>query len=762
MKKYSIVLAVLTILDSSLVLADHEVLLDQVAVRGTKTNQVLPTYPSVTASVDAKDISETINAVDTPDVLKYLPNIFVRKRDSADYTGAPIASRIWGASYSAKSIVNLDGVPISNQLFNDNTYGTPKWFMTSPEEIRVAEVMYGPYSAAYGGNSMGAVVNMATKMPTEFTAVVSATGALQDFKKFGTSDSYFTGQAHALIGDKADHLSWRISMTHQDAETQPRAFVTKKTGDVGYVLTPYSYLKKDDSNGGVYEGASSLIHGVSDSINLKIAYDLTPDLRLIVSPGVWIGNTDASTKSYMGSYAGFQSQTGPAAYTLDQQHFMNSVALQSIGKRDFSWEWVASNFYYDKNIQRWSDGLNADGSLKASETGQIVDYHGTGWTNVDWRGNYKYAPSHTVSFGVHYDFNKLNVRQGSIAAGQWLNAESGAGTTYILAQGITETKALWLQDAWSYSESIKVTAGVRAENWNAHDGYIYASNTGGAQPTSSFNTVSPKLSLSWDVGHNWLITPSYGRASRFPTPGELYNVASCTTVAGGNCTTPSNAPKMVPPSASIKPETVDSVELSFERLEGENTHRATIFAQDVKDALLTTLGVLNSNYPTGYYSYWQNVKKVRNYGIEFYANQKNILTHGFDLTGSVTFVKSNISDTYSLNKDSLGHSIVGHPVPYVPPVRATLMATYRPDGRFVYTLAGRYQQAGASSLDNNDPNPNTYGGFASYFVMDAKVSYKVDNHWRASMGVDNLLNRDYFIYHPFPQRTWMAQLKYTH
>jgi len=100
--------------------------------------------------------------------------------------------------------------------------------MTSPEEIRVAEVMYGPYSAAYGGNSMGAVVNMATKMPTEFTAVVSATGALQDFKKFGTSDSYFTGQAHALIGDKADHLSWRISMTHQDAETQPRAFVTKK------------------------------------------------------------------------------------------------------------------------------------------------------------------------------------------------------------------------------------------------------------------------------------------------------------------------------------------------------------------------------------------------------------------------------------------------------------------------------------------------------------------------------------------------------
>mgnify|MGYP003345400457 CR=1 FL=1 len=75
MKKYAIALTLWAILDSSLVLADHEVLLDQVAVRGTKTNAILPTYPSVTASVEAKDISETINAVDTPDVLKYLPNI---------------------------------------------------------------------------------------------------------------------------------------------------------------------------------------------------------------------------------------------------------------------------------------------------------------------------------------------------------------------------------------------------------------------------------------------------------------------------------------------------------------------------------------------------------------------------------------------------------------------------------------------------------------------------------------------------------------
>ena len=121
MKSKLIAIPIISMMGLPMAFADHDVLLDQVSIRGTKTNEILPTYPSVTSYVEAKEIAETINAVDTPDVLKYLPNIFVRKRDSADYTGAPIASRIWGASYSAKSIVNVDGVPISNQLFNDNT-----------------------------------------------------------------------------------------------------------------------------------------------------------------------------------------------------------------------------------------------------------------------------------------------------------------------------------------------------------------------------------------------------------------------------------------------------------------------------------------------------------------------------------------------------------------------------------------------------------------------------------------------------------------
>ena len=112
----------------------------------------------------AEHIAESVNIMDTPDALKYMPSLMVRKRDSADFNGATLATRIWGVSYSAKSIVTVDGMPISTQLYNDNNYGPPKWFVVSPDEIDRIDVMYGPYSAAYSGNSVGAVVDITTRM----------------------------------------------------------------------------------------------------------------------------------------------------------------------------------------------------------------------------------------------------------------------------------------------------------------------------------------------------------------------------------------------------------------------------------------------------------------------------------------------------------------------------------------------------------------------------------------------------------------------
>jgi iron complex outermembrane receptor protein len=65
-----------------------------------------------------------------------------------------------------------------------------------------------------------------------------------------------------------------------------------------------------------------------------------------------------------------------------------------------------------------------------------------------------------------------------------------------------------------------------------------------------------------------------------------------------------------------------------------------------------------------------------------------------------------------------------------------------------------------TTLDNADVHPNTYQGFSEWFVMDARANLRLTDHWSGGLGVDNLLNRKYFLFHPFPQRTLVANLKF--
>ena len=67
--------------------------------------------------------------------------------------------------------------------------------------------------------------------------------------------------------------------------------------------------------------------------------------------------------------------------------------------------------------------------------------------------------------------------------------------------------------------------------------------------------------------------------------------------------------------------------------------------------------------------------------------------------------------------------------------------------------------APGDTLDNTDNTHGVFGAFDSFTVFDARVQYRIDEHLTAGVGVDNLNDRRYFLYHPFPQRTWVADLR---
>jgi iron complex outermembrane receptor protein len=87
------------------------------------------------------------------------------------------------------------------------------------------------------------------------------------------------------------------------------------------------------------------------------------------------------------------------------------------------------------------------------------------------------------------------------------------------------------------------------------------------------------------------------------------------------------------------------------------------------------------------------------------------------------------------------------------------VTTYHRTERLALSLGGRYSGKVYTTLDNADVNPNTYQGFSAWFVADAHASYRMTEHLSSSLGVDNLLDRKYFFFHPFPQRTVVASVK---
>jgi iron complex outermembrane receptor protein len=266
--------------------------------------------------------------------------------------------------------------------------------------------------------------------------------------------------------------------------------------------------------------------------------------------------------------------------------------------------------------------------------------------------------------------------------------------------------------------------------------------------------------LAWDAPSDVLVIGSLAKATRFPTVSELYSSDKCSTTIGRCSQSGVTASYYTPDPTTKKPEDVTSAELSFERSGGAGNARFTIFSEQVRNALLKQLYAINPAQPTDYYNIWGNVEKVTATGVELAGQANDVIVRGLDIGGNITRVYSRIAQDSA--PGSYGQSVVGNPIPYTPPLRFTTVATYRPDQQLAYTVAGRFQQIGAVSLNNNQVNPDTYGGFSTFFVLDAKARYQIDKNWLASAGIDNILNRTYWMFHPFPQRTFIATLKYNY
>jgi iron complex outermembrane receptor protein len=737
-----------------------------VSVTGAQPTSLPAEIPTTTESITRSQIERTVNAADAEDALRYFPSLVVRKRYIGDYNHAILSSRASGTGNSARSAVYADGILLSNFLGNGvgGLSFPPRWGMVTPEEIDRVDVMYGPFSAAYPGNSVGAVVDYVTRMPRQLEAHAKVGYVSQPFDLYGTQTTFRAREQSASLGNRSGALSWWINANHLDSTSQPLTFATRLVGLPSATPgVPVSGAILDRNNVGqpwYVLGAGTLYHSRQDHLKIKLAYDFAPDLRASYLFGLWRNRSSSDAESYLRDAAGAPVYAGPvridgqdfapltgADFALTQerlQHTMHGVSVKrhSGGRWDF--EVAASVYDYGRDEKRQNAAANVLPGARDGGPGTLADGSGSGWDTLALKATWRSSGAggtHVVDVGVQQERYRLRYRTSSIA-GNYLADAAGALASNV--QGDSALRSVYAQDVWRFAERWKAVLGARLEHWDAVDGRTDFSATSSlAYAARHENHLSPKAALSWQWLDDTVLKASLGRAVRMPTVGELYGATSTTNSQFVN-------------DPFLRPERSWTAELSAERDLGMGSARVTLFGEDTHDALYaqTVLDpVAHKNIGRV-----QNVERIRTVGAETAWQTSGWLLHGLDLAASLTYAHSTIEANAGFA--AVPGDTIGKRQPNVPRWRATALASYRFDPKWSASVGVRYSGRQYRTLDNADVNGFTYQGVSSFTTVDVRMLYRISRQWSAALGVDNLNDDRTWNFHPYPQRSYSAELRF--
>lgn len=709
--------------------------------------------PAVVETRTAEELKR-INKVDSSDAFRNMPDVYVRKLYPGS-TNRPLAIRSNPASLTARSLVLVDGIRISDFTNSSNSNG-PKWQMVAPDEIERIDLIYGPFSAAQSGNSLGGTALISTRMPEKREATVEAGYTYQHAKEYKTSEDMHGYNAHASFGDKAGPLSFMLWYDRLETRVQPITYMTSpvSAGKAASGSAAGGFLSDTDPKGQqrYIFGSTGTTYVINDTAKLKLAYDLPDESQLRFNFVFWDATQDTdSPDSYLRDANGNTIYSGTfdvngKSYTLSPSTFY----YQKSHKQDMLYalsytrnpadglKLTASLSYYDIYKDQTRKSSTAPPSAEHGGAGTVGD-NGGGWYTADLNVSHdlNWLGTHTVAGGYHYD--QYMVDSETWNASNW---KRDIRTTLSKGEkGKTSTHALFLEDSWNITPQWTLYLGGRYEWWDGFDG-SKSTDTGSGRvttrlPDQGYHDFSPKFAITYKPTPDWSLRYSLGIANRYPTVGELF-------YGGIN-----SSGIITNPNPDLKPEQVLAHDFTIIRdLWGHGEARLSFFQNEVKDAIYS-----QTNYYTNVTNY-QNVDEVRTRGVEVSVDLRRLPLEGLGFSANAAWADARI-----LKNDNVPDS-VGKQFPRVPKWRTKFTLDYAPTERWFVAFSGNYASKPYNNLDNSDTRGG-YGGLDDYLIFDTRASYKVNENLTASFGVDNLTNVLYHESHPYARRTFYASMKYT-
>lgn len=654
-----------------------------------------------------------------------------------------------GVSGPQRTILMIDGVPFNSPLGTDVDFSQLPTF-----GVDRIEVMPGPYSALYGSQALGGVINIITKEPTK--------------REF---------EGEATLGDGSSETG-KVNLAYRDVLSPQLAYALdfSYSGNTGFRDTPAI----------AYGGASGATTSVTGAIPVPGASGeyivgdtgTTPSYQLKAGGRLYY-TVDANTKftlglAYSESYLGHGAAPDSNLINPAGQRVYNGVvSLPNLDEIALTAPYSANPFLGtlpagDQDLRAYATGQTKIGDVSIKSTlsylydrqwydqgaglanpiiidpADLSNVPGSLISNPSYRVMYNLQAEKPITswdaltVGFQYEHDQVTQKQQDLS--DFLSPSSLSGATSNWGDGWTTTTSLYFQNKTDFLDKFHLYLGGREDWWSTAGSVSTAwtpnmpgnslSTTG--FPERSVASFSPKASLVYDATDALTLRVSAGRGFRTPDIYSLYSVSWTT------------------PNPDLTPEMSKSWEAAAEWRPAARTSVTARYSENYLSNFIDFEYLSSPVYP--YY-----VATNVNTEAATTRNATLAVDHRFNDDWSAF---ANFTRTWSrmdANPNDTGS--VGKELTFTPDYMANLGVKYA-NGPWSVFADLRYVSKVYATEQNTDTATDLPTFYDPQLLVDAKVSYKFDDGVTASLSGRNLTNEHYYEYYLQPGRTVLASLSY--
>ncbi|MEQ4618886.1 MAG: TonB-dependent receptor [Corticimicrobacter sp.] len=475
--------------------------LDTITVVGTRTETSIQNNPASVSVIDQEEIARRAPE-SIAEMLRDVPGVEVVDSSAAGMKRI----RIRGES-SRRVTILVDGQEITDH----STYGTP--LLVDPSGVERIEVVRGPASVLYGAKAIGGVVNIITKR-----------GAAQPIQ-LELGGSYYSGtrgtQGWAAVSGTLDDFDYRISgeTDHHEDRKVP----------VG------RYTSTGRLDGSSYHNDNLALHlGYAFGENRNHYLSLKAD-RHELSTDSW---TDPDTLTY--PITDFRIEL-PKRERRKVGLFYDGSDLGSVVRK------VHADMYYQVIDRLFSNHVTMQPmpvvkvGVTSTSDDQNTNYGGTAQVDL------QFHPDHYTIAGIHYLMDDLDTHKTSTTVSQVFGRPTTT-ITHNQDRASIRTTSAFLQDEWTLTPDVKLTAGLRYYNVQTKLKSTSSPERAGYGAETTSRTVK-SLGLTYTGLPSTTLRALYSEGYIMPTLLQLFT----DTTAGRGAVTLGNP--------GLKPETSRNIEI---------------------------------------------------------------------------------------------------------------------------------------------------------------------------------------------------------